>query len=222
MMNNKKEIEHTPHELFKIAEDPRLTPVHDNDQPTDPPVGYYCCKDCGETVEFALADKPFPHADWCVWSGLREVLDEFDRLKGHFIFLKEEYMLEDDVNLVESAKSLKRGLLTIEKAEKFDEIADELEAHTGNITGDYQEVIDEICRRTGGVFRWIAKGFWWKEPRFFTDEPGTDSKTWRVTYGNGSEFDRTLSWVAEKLNCKITITETCDWDKSLREARVKI
>jgi len=99
--------------------------------------------------------------------------------------------------------------------------ADEREARTGDIAGDYQEVIDEICRRTGGIYRWIAIGLFAKEPCVFTNKPSANLNTWDNNIGYGTERIEGISWIADRLNCKITITETCDWDKSLRVARVK-
>ncbi|MCP4566502.1 MAG: hypothetical protein GY841_02845 [FCB group bacterium] len=50
------------------------------------------------------------------------MLEDYAMLRQHFIFLKEEYMLEGDVNMTESAQALKQGLLTIEKAKCFDRL----------------------------------------------------------------------------------------------------
>ncbi|MCP4566505.1 MAG: hypothetical protein GY841_02860 [FCB group bacterium] len=99
-----------------------------------------------------------------------------------------------------------------------------LEARTGDITGTYQEVINEVCQRTNKTFRFIARNQSLPATThiiFCTDRPYKQDKHsprapvyWETCTGvimRPKDMERLL-------NCKITITETCDWKKSLREA----
>ncbi len=108
--------------------------------------------------------------------------------------------------------------VSADEAERMNEVIQALESRTGDITGSYQEVINEVCRRTGGVFRMIAcsksklVAFWCS-----TAVRGSiDLDHWSHYCDNYASLD--LEDMEHALHCKITITETCDWEKSFREA----